>query len=371
MAIQLNPNMHYLALSNMIINLRLYDYNVAKTTLSDMLKEDVGLFGDKVVKRAQDILGSYEWQGDDEAARLLQVNRNKTQKEQVLTISKFRQCNVSTDKYLSKQAWEDASAFSDFSSQLIEGLQKEKKVHDEGIVRTFVGTAVSSQVGGNIEIEKPTAGANDTQESINRLTAQKVAKAFADLKVDMEDNTRDYNDYGYINAVNFDDLIIVYNADVYNDILYTDLPTIFHNDNIKPKATFVAQGRYFGTVNAGEATGNTATRATADGRTVAGKGQNGAIRSLGEQDINNVNYKPADAIANGVKAPAGSTYTQKSDKVIAKVFTKEAVPFLSAFDVGTQFTNPRSLTETNFLTWGYAPLELIKAQPFVTISFKA
>lgn len=369
MAITLTPNAIYSALSNMIIGIRLFESKVATPKLSDLLKEEVGLYGDKKVYRSMDIGKSYKWEGDAEAARLLQVNRNKTQQEQVLTIDNYRQCNVTTDRYLSKQAWFDEGSFSSFNGELIASLGKTKRVYDEGYCRTFVGTANSDAEESHITIIKPTAGANDNTETVNRLTAQKIAKAIANLKVVMEDNTRSFNDYGFLNSYSLDDCIQVWNAEIYNDILYIDLPTMFHNENIKPMATLVLPARYFGDVIVGTATGNTATITTADGREVAGKGANGAVRTLIEQEIDGIHYFPGDALKTGAIGAAGTCYLQDSDTIIGKVFTKEAVPFLSAFSVGTAFNNPRSLTDTNFLTWGHANLELIKAQPFITLEF--
>ncbi|HHW90644.1 MAG TPA: hypothetical protein GX745_07080, partial [Clostridiales bacterium] len=109
---------------------------------------------------------------------------------------------------------------------------------------------------------------------------------------------------------------------------------------------------------------------TADGRTVPGPGASDAVRSLIEQTIgtgdNAIHYFPGDAIATGVNAPAGTSYTQ-SDTTVCKVFPTEAVPFMSSFETGTMFNNPRSLTDTHYLTWGHNTLERILEKPFVTI----
>jgi hypothetical protein len=42
-------------------------------------------------------------------------------------------------------------------------------------------------------------------------------------------------------------------------------------------------------------------------------------------------------------------------------------PFMSAFQVGTSFFNPRSLTDTEFLTFGHNTLEVILDSAYVTV----
>ena len=51
---------------------------------------------------------------------------------------------------------------------------------------------------------------------------------------------------------------------------------------------------------------------------------------------------------------------------MAKVYVK-LPPYMSAFEVGTSFFNPRSLTENNYLTFGHNTLEYYKAYPLVTV----
>src|SRR5699024_4918775 len=120
----------------------------------------------------------------------------------------------------------------------------------------------------------------------------------------------------YTRSTPISECAVVWNAAIYNKILKVDLPTIFHKDGLEPKATFVLPARYFGKVNTAATNGNTATITTADGRTVPGPGTNGAVRSLIEQTISGVHYFPGDAIATGVSAPAGTSYTEDSANTI-------------------------------------------------------
>lgn len=98
----------------------------------------------------------------------------------------------------------------------------------------------------------------------------------------------------------------------------------------------------------------------------------GTLRAKAEFDYNNKHYFPGDALATsgtyvGVVGglEASMVYLEEAD-VICKVLVK-LPPYMSAFEVGTTFFNPRSLTENHYLTWGYNTLEYLKNYPFITV----
>ena len=369
----LTANEIYTALYNMIISQRVYDISTAEPSLANSLRVDGTLYGDTKLYHSMDTGYSYDWLNDAEAANLLTLNRNQTQHTQSIKLDKFRQTNVTVDNYLSKRAWMSEGAFNDFNGVIIGNLIGTKRIYDNGLVNAFVGTQASAAPGATISLDNTVI--NGT-EAGNRLYAQTVARETADLAVNLGDNRREFNELGYTRSVPFSECIVVWNADAYNRILKIDLPTIFHKDGLEPKENYVLPARYFGTVNAGVGTGNTATITTADNRTVPGAGVAGAVRSLIEQTIGTgaaaIHYFPGDAIATNASAPKGTSYTQTvaaetADAIIAKIFPAEAVPFMSSFETGTMFNNPRSLTETHYLTWGHNTLERIKEKPFVTL----
>lgn len=365
----LTANEIYTAIHNMIISQRIFDISTAEPTLANALRVDGTLYGDTKLYYSMDTGESYDWLNDAEASNLLALNRNKTQYTQAIKLDKFRQTNVTVDNYLTKRAWTNEGSFADFNNILITSLSGTKRIYDNGLINSFIGTQESAAAAANITLDS----IDISEEEGRRLYAQTIAKTFADLAVELGDNNRSLNELGYTRSVPISECVTVWNADKYNKILNIDLPTIFHDDNLKPQATFVLPSRYFGAVNALEAQGNTTLLTAADNRKVPGRGIDGAVRSLIEQTIKTtgeggftIHYFPGDAIATGHTAPAGTSYTQDNN-IICKVFPSESVPFMSSFETGTMFNNPRSLTDTHYLTWGHNTLERIKEKPFITI----
>jgi hypothetical protein len=146
-----------------------------------------------------------------------------------------------------------------------------------------------------------------------------------------------------------------------------DVPTIFHKEGLIDKfAQHTLPARYFGSVNV---SGGTTT------------GDNKTVRSLIEKDYNTVapdpknpnngydakkHIFPGDLLPANTAYAAYETYTEDPD-VICKIYHKRSIPFMTAFETGTSFFNPRSLTETHYLIWGYNSLEHLQNYPFITV----
>lgn len=363
---QLNSNEIFAAIYNMIISQQVFADNIYETkeTLADMARVDGSLYGDTKLYYSTDVLKSFEWTGDAEAQNLLKLHRPEAPECQEITIDTFRMIPLTVDQYLSKRAWGTEGAFSQFNSQMLGWMRDTKRIYDATLFNSYIGTtnATGKQIK-EIAIPAEPDGTEVDLEAYNRLVAQTIATEMADLMVDLEDVSRDYNDYGNLRSFNVDDLVFVWNAEQVNKIRKLDMPTIFHKEGLMDKfAEHTLPARYFGNVNAkGGSTGSTNT----------------TVRSLIEKDYNTVEPNevgydakkhvfPGDLLPISTAYEANETYSQDSS-IICKIYHKDSVPFMTAFETGTEFFNPRSLTETHYLIWGYNSLEYLKNYPFITV----
>lgn len=369
----LNQNEIFAALYNMIISQQVFADNIydTKSTLADMSRVDGTLYGDTKLYYATDVLKSFEWTNDAEAQNLLKLHRPEAPECQAITIDQFRMIPITVDNYLSKRSFSTEGAFSQFNSQMLGWMRDTKKVYDATMFNAFVGTHTAGLASDGtgaaqnklIAIPAEPDGADDyNTESYNRIVAQTIAEEMANLIVDLEDVSRAYNDYGNLRSYNANDLVFVWNAEWVNKIKKLDLPTIFHKDGLIDKfAQHTLPARYFGNVN------------TSGGTTGA---SNITIRSLIEKDYNTVEPNqpgydakkhifPGDLLPGNTAYSANETYGEDSS-IVFKVYHKNSIPFMTAFETGTEFFNPRSLTNTHYLIWGYNALESLKNYPFVT-----
>lgn len=365
---QLNSNEVFSALFNMIISQQVFADNIyeTKSTLADMSRVDGSMYGDTKLYYSTDVLKSFEWTGDAEAQNLLRLHRPEAPECQAITIDTFRMIPITVDNYLSKRAWGTEGAFSAFNSQMLGWMRDTKKVYDATMFNSYVGTTTSTAGKQNVTITLPAEpdGVNDyNTEAYNRLVAQAIATEMANLMVDLEDVSRDYNDFGNLRSFNVDDLVFVWNAEQVNKIKKLDMPTIFHKEGLIDKfAEHTLPARYFGNVNA---SGGTTS------------GTNIVVRSLIEKDYNTVEpnqsgYDPKKHVFPGDLLPANTAYDAnetygEDPSIVCKIYHKDSIPFMTAFETGTEFYNPRSLTETHYLIWGYNGLEYLKNYPFVTV----
>ena len=348
---QLNANEIFASLFNMIIGQHMYADNIDGTygTIMEESRVDGSLFGDTKLYYASDVLHSHEWGADDEATNLLAVHRPPAPKTQKILLDIFRQIDLTIDEYLTKRAWIDANAFSQFNSVMLQLLRDSKRVYDATTFNAYIGTAEAT-VGK--QMQTITLPANYTPEQ----EAKAVATRIADIMVELKNPTRLYNSYGYMRSLPKESIRIVFNSKFANRITYTDLPAIYNNEDLKDiLSKEILPSAYFGTVN------------TSSGTVPA---NNTTIRALRESSytVGGTKYElfANELLPDGASYDAKTTYTE-NENVICKIMHKMSVPFMSAFSVQTSFFNPKALLTNHYLTWGHNTLNYLENYPFITI----
>ena len=362
---QLRSNEIFSALYNMIISQEVFADNLGEhQTLVDKARVDGSLYGDTKLYYSTDVLKSAPWGADSEAANLLALHRPEAPKCQAIHLDVFRQICLTVDNYLSKRAWANEGTFSAFNGVMLGWMRETKRVYDGTLYNVFIGTTVSPKATQNREI--PVKGLTDAKEE-----AMVIAQELADLLVEMGDYSRDFNDNGFLRSYAKEGIKVVWNSKFVDKIRKIDLPTIFHKDGLIDKfEEEIMPARYFGRVLTAEdaKTGGI----IANNVVVAGKG----VRSRIEKDItiSETDYHvfPGDLIPAGAKVGGasaqfayGDAYVEDAD-IICKVLVK-LPPYMSAFEVGTSFFNPKSLTENHYLTFGHNTIEYLENYPFITV----
>ena len=385
-AFTLNPNEIYNTLGNMIISQEVFADNLGKhQTLVDKARVDGGLFGDKKLYYATDVLKSHAWGNDSEAANLLALDRPADPAVQDITLDQFRQIRLTLDNYLSKRAFADEGSFAQFTGVMLGWMRETKRVYEGTLYNVFIGTTESSTGSQAQSINLTTGLSGLSGIEKDRKEAELIAQHIANLLVEMGDYSRAFNDYQYLRSYADESIRVVWNSKFINKLRKVDLPTIFHREGLVDKMEEdILPERYFGTVitasnksSFSDSTPTTGKPIDSDDNTyVPGVDHaNGCIRSCVEKDVtvggNAYHVFPGDEI------PAGSTIVASGTFELGEVYIEQAgvickvlvklPPIMSAFEVGTTFFNPRALCENHYLTWGYNTLEYLKNYPFVTV----
>ena len=355
---QLRSNEIFSALYNMIISQEVFADNLGEhQTLVDKARVDGGLYGDTKLYYSTDVLKSVPWGNDAEAANLLALHRPEAPECQAIHLDIFRQICLTVDNYLSKRAWATEGAFSSFNSVMLGWMKDTKRVYDGTLYNVFIGTTKATGAGQTVKVDLSSASSLTGIEA-ERMEAMLIAQKLADLMVAMGDYSRDFNDYGNLRSYAKDGIKVIWNSKFVNKIRKVDLPTIFHKDGLVDKfEEEILPERYFGDVNTEKLTQiavNTVRSTIEKDYTVSGK-------------ITHV--FPGDYIPAGATVEIGEGYKAPAKDVICKVLVK-LPPYMSAFEVGTSFFNPKSLTENHYLTFGHNTIEYLKNYPFITVEVK-
>ena len=384
--ITLNQNTITNALFNMIISQQVFDSKVASTELADKFKVDGTLFGDTKLYHSFDIGSPETWLNDAEAADLLKLNRNKSGKTQTITMGVYKMISITIDYYLSKQAFMGDGTFGEYTSFLTGSLRKIKRVYDRALINVTLGTMKPSTNRCDITITTPNGA---TTEETNRLEAQTIAKEMVILRAELEDNNRDFNALNYLRSYPADELVAIWNVNWRAKLTKLDLPTIFHKD--------IGEGGGFKEYDMPKKWfGNDATTELSLENVPANNTQyrikysgdyevvdSGEMKLVDKPSEKTMFFWAGDAVpylgqtitdySRGVTVTVGATVISRNnyyitDDTIAFVLVhKDALPYMSGFETGTEFWNARSLTSNHYLIFGHNNLEFIEEYPRIRV----
>lgn len=387
----LNSNEIYSVIYNMIISQTVFASPIKGTySLADKFRKDGGLYGDTKLFYSVQIGKVEDWGNDSEASNLLALQRPTAPNCQAVTIDVFKKIWLTVDNFLSKRAWGDESAFSQFNSVVLATMRDTKRVYEATMMNVFIGTEETStgKQTKTITVTTGTASLASDKEAAARIEAQEIAKGIADLMIDVCDINKDYNDLQYLRSYDEGELMFVVNADWYNKLTKLDLPTIFHKDGLMDKlGENVIPGRYFGhTLTESNYSDYSASTPSAgkpidsdDGKYTPGNANaNGKVCFAKDFTINNTYYRagdevPAATVVYDSTKAAGSKVVVPcyvvDANIVCKVCVAEAIQYMSAFETQTEFYNPRSLTQNHYLIFGHSDLSKsrLKEFPFITI----
>ena len=387
--VTLNQNIITAALFNMIISQQVFDNKVASTELADRFRVDGTLYGDTKLYHSFDIGSPEDWLNDEEASNLLALNRNKSGKTQTITMGIYKIISITTDQYLSKQAFMGEGTFAEYTSFLTGSLRKIKRVYDRSLINSKIGTLTPSTERCNIEITTPKGS---TIEETNRLEAQTIAAELCVLKADLEDNNRDFNALNYLRSYSSNELIAVWNVKKHAKLTKLDLPTIFHKD-INAGGGFTEYDlpeKWFGKPATSDLTLETSASETVTNRisisgwydVVSGteielvqKPSDNAVFLWAGDAVPYKGQQYTDYVRNKQVTVTATTLPQEYyyvvDNSIAFVLVhSSALPFMSGFETGTEFWNARSLTNNHYLIFGHNNLEFLEEYPRIVVRVK-
>lgn len=367
---KLRANEIFKALFNMIISQEVFADNFAETDeLVSQARVDGSMYGDTKLYYATDVLSTSEWGNDAEAENLLKLNRPDDPKCQAIYLDKFRKIALTLDDYLSKRAWSTPDAFNSVNSVYQSMLRETKNIYDETNYNMFIGGTYATDEDGNIMQSQI-----KTISSTDAADGKKIAEKLANIMADMKKPTRDYNAYGFLRKYNPSKLKVVFNSAYLNRIKNVDLPVIFDNAGLKEvfNKESLYEEYFTRPIEADDIGANKLIHA--DGTIDLTKG---TLRAFTEITIGTNHYFAGEAIKSTEKidisnGPAAEGYIAASqvrvqvDDVICKIIGK-LPPYMSAFEVGTSFFNPLSLTTNYYLIFGHNTLEAFKNYPFVTL----
>ena len=363
---QLNSNEIYNALFNVrILFQKLAPQTVKRDEIVGLIEKSVGMYGDTGIVQGMDIQGTYDFGMDAEAANLLAINRNKSQKVEKFTIDQWRQTDVTNDAYISKRAFMDEGTFALFNAYIVGTLAKAMDAFESGMVKASLGTfsAVPASMNRTITLPAP-----DGTEETERRRAALIKEEILNLQAELKDNSRDYNGYGFYASYDWNDFTATFNAKYINGINALSLYSAFNPKYISAETGGrVWTKKWFGNVLT--TAGTTSSPNTDIYSLVEINSDESTNFPLTDTQIAGGVYRifPGDLLPASFSYGANEAY-QVDPKVICKVFAPEYVYYMTGYQQGESFYNPRSATTNHYLRKGFSPVMISKFRPFITIS---
>ena len=362
---QLNSNEIYTGLWNLnILFQKFAPQNVRRDEIISLIDKSVGMYGDTGVVQGMDIQGTYDFGMDAEAPKLLAINRNKTQKVERYVINHWRQTDVTNDAYISKRAFLDEGTFALFNGYIVGTLSQAMNAFESGYVKTSIGTYTSDVPACVVSVPLPAA---DGTEATDRRRAALIKKAILDLKADLADNQRKFNGYNFYASYDWDEFTSAWSSKYINEINALSLYSAFNPEFIDQ----ASDGRqwtpkWFGNVNT--AGGTVAANNSTIYSLVEVNSDGSDNFPLTQTQLNGGVYRifPGDLLPDGFVYAANKSYT-KDANVICKIFAPEYVFYMTGYEQGESFYNPRSATTNHSLRKGFSDVTMSKFRPFITL----
>ena len=360
---QLNTGIVYNSLYNAIIAIyQIKQHFTDSYSLVDRFRKEGSEYGDQLVYLTLDSIPVHDWTNDGEAANLLSLDRNKKQHEEKITLNIFKQIRLTTDAYMqTKQLWTSENGFSRFASLLLQTMENAKKVYEIKTFDVFAGT-VQTTTGSQFatwDLETGGPDATNDPEGAARWYGMKLAENLSNLMYDLRDVRRTWNDIGYEASYDIDEFQLLLPASVANKFKYNSLPTIYNNGPLKElfEDAYVLPDIYFGEI------------VKVKGTEIKADGTND--RFLYSQFLNSVFYNAGDLIPKDTVIASTTEIVVPAyrpvNSILLKLIHKEDCPYMSAYNVRSQFYNARSHTTNNYLTFAHNTLEHIGIFPLITV----
>lgn len=372
---RLNANTVYSSLFNLI---RLVGVLGAKLQIDNSnasrYKMEGGRYEDTLYWVSCDVLTSKAFDPTD--ANVLAPEQKVVPAYKTITVDTVRQIGLNLPTYfLSSQAFQTAGYFDEFTALAQSMIQKTRKLYDQRLVDTYIGTTESA-VGK--QTQTVTLSGSDAQAD-----TLAIAEAVSNILFEMADTTRDYNDRQYMSAFEKDAVDILWNSKFYSKMMKVGLPVTFNKDGVLENGRTLP-ARYFGTpiTTSNYSTYSASTPAAGkpidsdDGTYVPGSNNaNGTLRALAEQDITvsgtTTHVFPGDELPAGAVVYASSAVQIpcyiENPKVICKIISKDGAKYVSAIETETEFVNGKNHSRNMYLTFMYGGPDRLPEETWTTL----